>query len=156
MTAVRRPPPRSTTLAALTRRTGSSKVITTGPRNPALTDTVAVGGVMSVTNVAPTVRFPRILIVHEGSSPEQAPLQPMKYAPSSGRAVRVTTLPGSTLFEHVALHPRPAGEEITLPAPPATFNVSRRIVIGPSERPGATSRSTGPAASRLLPTYPIV
>ena len=35
---------------------------------------------MSVTNRAPTVRFPRISIVQDGSVPLQAPVQPVKYA----------------------------------------------------------------------------
>ncbi len=79
VTVTRSPPARrSSTFPAFTLRTGSSNVTTTGPRNPPVTSTLAMGPVMSVTNVARTDRLPRIAIVQVSSVPEHAPPQPVK------------------------------------------------------------------------------
>ena len=50
--------------------------------------------------------------------PEQpAPVQPVKSAPTSGVAVRVTTVPNAKSFVHVDPQSIPAGLEVTEPVP---------------------------------------
>lgn len=57
--------------------------------------------------------------------PEQGPAQPEKVDPAAGKALRVTTIAGGKVVEHVLPQLIPSGVPTTVPEP-LPFSVSER------------------------------
>ena len=76
--------------------------------------TVSVWG---TPKVATTSRAWLIVTVHVVLVPEQSPLQPTKFDPEPGDAVRVTTVPSANVALQVAPQLIPPTLEVTVPVP---------------------------------------
>ena len=78
----------------------------------------------SWANSATATTVPVTVIMQNGTSPEQTPLQPANREPGSGHAVRTTGVSGANVAEHVLPQPTPAGLLLTVPNPAPVFTTA--------------------------------
>ena len=80
-------------------------------------------------NTAPTL-FAASIVTLQSPVPEQAPVQPLKLEPALGEAESDTIVPAVKGALQAAPQKMPAGVEVTVPLPSASFTTSRSNVAG--------------------------